>query len=97
LKRVPLYLERLRPGIKEGTVTLDTYHNAFGEVSLEIQLFITDVFHKSLNLSTSETLLNVQNRHTLVASLEDNVYGLCKTLEGKNRRGRIGETGDEYR
>jgi len=90
LKRVPLYLERLRPGIKEGTVTLDTYHNAFGEVSSEIQLFITDVFHKSLNLSTSETLLNVQNRHTLVASLEDNVYGLCKTLEGKTEGGESG-------
>jgi len=90
LRRIPLYLDMIRPGIKEGTVTLDTYHNAFGEVSSEIQLFITDVFHKSLNLSTSETLLNVQNRHTLVASLEDNVYGLCKTLEGKTEGGESG-------
>jgi phosphate:Na+ symporter len=90
LKRIPLYLDMIRPGIKEGTVTLDTYHNAFGEVSSEIQLFIADVFHKALNLSTSETLLNVQNRHTLVASLEDNVYGLCKTLEGKTEGGESG-------
>ena len=91
LKRIPLYLDMLRPGIKEGTVDIDTYHNAFGEVSSEIQLFVTDVFHKHLNLSTSETLLNVQNRHNLVASLEDNVYSLCKTLEGKTEQGESGK------
>jgi len=82
LKRIPLYLDRLRPGARDGSIDLDTYHNAFGEVSSEIGLFIADVFHEKLNISTSEALLNAQNRHSLVASLENNVYGLCKTLEG---------------
>ena len=87
LKRIPLYLDRLRPEITEETVELYNYHNAFGEVSSEIQLLVTDVFQKDLNFSTSETLLNVQNRHILVTTLEDIVYGLCKMLEGKNEEG----------
>ena len=87
LQRIPLYLQRLRPEIQEETVALDHYHNAFGEVSLEIELFITDVFHKDLSFSTSEALLNVQNRHILVAALEDIVYGLCKTLEERKEEG----------
>jgi len=90
LRRIPRYLERLRPGGTTDTVALDTYHAAFGEVSAEIQLFIADVFHKDLTLSTSETLLNVQNRHNLVTTLENNVYGLGKTLEGKTDEGESG-------
>ena len=90
LKRIPRYLERLRPGVEEGTIDPAVYHKAFGEVSSEIGLFITDVFHRELEFSTSEMLLKVQNRHALVASLEDNVHSLYKTLEGKTGEGASG-------
>lgn len=87
LKRVPLYLERIRPEAIRGSIEIDAYHNAFSEVSSAIPSFITDVFHKDLNLSTTETLFNVQNRLKLVATLEENLYGLGKTLEGKTEVG----------
>lgn len=90
LKRIPLYLESLRPGFGAKAIESDTYHRAFGEISSEIEQFIADVFHRELSLSTSETLLRVQNRHSLVASLEDNVYGLCTTLKEK-QGGKVSE------
>ncbi len=46
---------------------------------------IAYVLHNDLSLATSETLLNVQNPHNIVETLEENIYGLFKTLEGKTR------------
>lgn len=91
LKRIPFYLERIRPGKTQETIDPDTYHSAFREVSSAIQLFIADVLHNDLSLATSETLLNVQNRHNMVEALEENIYGLFKTLEGKTRAGETGK------
>lgn len=82
--RIPYYLDRLRPENSENQdMDPDMYHEAFRDVSNEIQSFIADVLHRDLTIGVSENLLNIQDRHSLVAAIEDNVYGLCTFLLGK--------------
>ncbi|HOP47374.1 MAG TPA: Na/Pi symporter [Desulfobacteraceae bacterium] len=79
--RIPYYLDRLRPENSENKdMDLDVYHEAFRDVSNEIQSFIADVLHKDLTIGNSETLLNIQDRHNLFIGIEDNAYQLCKFL-----------------
>lgn len=81
LRRISSYLEKLRAdGASDQGPSLEAYHAAFTEVSAEIHAFTADVFRQDLSLGTSEALLNIQDRHSLVAALEDNCYNLVETL-----------------
>ena len=83
LKRVPYYLDRLRPENRETPgIDPDKYHEAFRNVSSEVQSFIADILHRDLTIRVSENLLNIQDRHSLLIAVEDNAYQLCKFLSG---------------
>jgi phosphate:Na+ symporter len=89
LQRIPLYLEKLREGSNSDQgPSPDAYHAAFTEVSAEIHGFAADVFRQDLVLGTSEALLNVQDRHNLVAAIEDNCYSLVETLRKTPSEGK---------
>jgi phosphate:Na+ symporter len=89
LCRIPSYLEKVRTnGGIDREPSLDACHTAFAEVSSEIHAFTADVFRQDLLLKTSETLLNIQDRHNLVIALEDNCYNLVGTLQNITARGQ---------
>ncbi|MBE0477744.1 Na/Pi cotransporter family protein [Candidatus Aerophobetes bacterium] len=82
VKRLPGYLENVRV---EKTLTesagYETVHNASTAVATEVQSFLTALVDKNLSHITSERLLNLQNRHSLIISIEDNVYQLVRTID----------------
>ncbi len=90
LRRIPSYLDKVRGDIaSDQPPSLEAHHAAFAEVSAEIHAFTADVFRQDLSLRTSESLLNVQDRHNLVAALEDNCYNLVETLKNTSVEGKV--------
>ena len=84
LKRIPLYLDRLRPQENNpGSVGIEGHHAAFAAVSSETEIFISDLFHRDSATVISETLINLQNRHNLINTLEDNCYEMVVSMREK--------------
>lgn len=90
LRRIPSCLDKVRQGsAPDHPPSLEAHHAAFAEVSTEIHAFTADVFRQDLSLRTSESLLNVQDRHNLVVALEDNCYNLVATLRNSTVEGKV--------
>ena len=82
VKRLPGYLQNIRvEKTGEESPPYETVHNASTVVAAEIQSFSIDLVDKNLSHRTSERLLNLQNRHSLIVSIEDNVYQLVRTID----------------
>ena len=82
LKRLPVYMEELRAARSGGgKPTYDTIHSAFQTVSREIDAFASDLLHYVLTRETSERVLNVQNRQSLLDSLEGCLHELTLVLD----------------
>ncbi|MBN2419425.1 MAG: hypothetical protein JXL81_08585, partial [Deltaproteobacteria bacterium] len=88
LKRVPYYLDCLRPENRETRgIDTDKYHEAFRSVSAEVQSFIADILQRDLSIRVSENLLNIQDRHSILIAVEDNACQLCTFLSGSSGSG----------
>jgi phosphate:Na+ symporter len=81
-RRFPKYMTEARQMIlqKDSNAQLESIHSAFNAVAREVQTFLTDLVDQSLSSSSSERLLNIQNRHSMIISLEDNLYRMVNTI-----------------
>ena len=81
LKLIPEYLEGVRTArTSKQSFSCHATHNAFGVVAAEVQAFMSDLVDKNLSHLTSERLVNLLNRHSLLVSIEENTYRLAETL-----------------
>lgn len=84
MKRLPAYMDLARKSrITEAidTSSLESRHSAFSTVAGEVQACLGELVDQSLDSATSALLLNIQNRHCLVQSIEENVFRIISTLE----------------
>jgi len=81
INRLPDYLQVVRTeGGGEESVDYEIVHKASLAVAEEIQSFLAELVNKNLSHRTSERLLNLQNRHSLISSIEENVYQMVGTV-----------------
>ncbi|MBN2187696.1 MAG: Na/Pi cotransporter family protein [Dehalococcoidia bacterium] len=81
IKRLPDYLESVRTEkTLEASPGYETIHNASTAVASEVESFLADLLNKNLSPATSGRGLNLQNRHSLIVSIEDNVYQMVQTI-----------------
>lgn len=83
LQRMPHYLEPLRNAQANGKVSPDRYHAAFADISPRIRAYLAEVMNRSPGAETLEWLLNVQNRQDLLASVDEDLLDLVKSLQGR--------------
>jgi phosphate:Na+ symporter len=82
IKRLPDYLESVRTEkTMEPSLGYETIHNASRAVADEVGSFLADLLNKNLPPATSGRGLNLQNRHSVIASIEDNVYQMVETID----------------
>ncbi len=84
MKRLPEYMEVARRCTVQETVdppSLEGRHRAFTAVADEVQACLGELADQSLDPTTSARLLNMQNRHSLVRSTEENTFRIVSTLE----------------
>jgi DNA-binding ferritin-like protein len=64
-----------------GDGVVESYHNAFSSVVNEIQNFLTDLVEERTSPHSSERLLAIQNKQSIIVSIEENLYNLVRTLD----------------
>ncbi len=81
--RFPKYMDNARCIVEKGTGdgVIESYHNAFSSVVNEIQNFLTDLVEQRTSSYSSERLLAIQNKQSILVSIEENLYNLVKTLD----------------
>jgi phosphate:Na+ symporter len=92
LKRLPIYTTKLRPDAEEaGNIDLEAYHAACKEISGKINTFLAEVLQGNVSVTNSESLLNLQNRQSLLEIIEEDVFQFCATFSRRTFAGKAGQ------
>lgn len=86
-KRLPDYLENVRR--EQPSAELERSHAAFASVSSEVQSFLKELFQQNPTGKTSERMLNVQDRNSIVTSAEEGIFQLSTTMCSSNHSPKL--------
>lgn len=89
--RLPNYFNSIRQEEAGSNINIDTYHSAGLALSKETDTYITEIYQQAIAHDTAERLLEVQNEHHKLQSLEETVFKFvihiknCNTDENMKR------------
>jgi phosphate:Na+ symporter len=82
IQRLPAYLEGVRTDpTSPQPLSYAAMHQPFTVLAHEVYAFLQALFEQNLALPTSERLLNLMNRHSLLVSIEETVYQFVTAIE----------------
>jgi phosphate:Na+ symporter len=85
LQRFPMMLDFIRPHENpKGKLTLKGLNDSTIQLNDEIDSFTTNLVNMNISHSSSERLLNIQNRQSLLESLRENIYSISVTITDAN-------------
>ncbi len=85
IQRFPMMLDFIRSNAKpNGKLTLKGLNDSTISLNDEINNFTTNLVNINISHTSSERLLNIQNRQSLLESLRENIYSFSVTITDAN-------------